>query len=358
MEKDQIVSILQKLSEAAFVPETWVKLMDDLVATTQGDTARLQIYWPNPKGIYATPGELVETKSDLNSLAKDRKILIDYIDEHKISGFERYHDYYRDFPKLDEMNDYRVTRGVGFQCLSIFELFNGEKILLELKKKLGRVDFSDSDIQCLNFVHKNIERSLLLASRLYFEQAKGSVDTLGRINIPGALLDDRGRILHSNAQFDELDNLFLSLPGERIAIIGGSKGTILDSNSLGAEQPSDVTLVLPQGDDHSGFVLHVMTLHGLARDIFESSYRILVATPVSQTRNLPSVDILSRLFSLTPAEARLALSVASGLSLRDSAAKSQISVGTARSYLLRVFSKTRTNSQSQLVSLIKSVPFT
>jgi len=69
-------------------------------------------------------------------------------------------------------------------------------------------------------------------------------------------------------------------------------------------------------------------------------------------------DHIRALFELTPAEAALAAALAAGYSLKDAAASSSITVKTSRTYLERIFAKTRTRQQSQLVALLKTTgPF-
>ena len=60
------------------------------------------------------------------------------------------------------------------------------------------------------------------------------------------------------------------------------------------------------------------------------------------------------LFGLTPAEARLAAGLVSGRSIKDIAASANITVKTGRTYLDRIFAKTGTRQQSELVALLKS----
>jgi DNA-binding CsgD family transcriptional regulator/PAS domain-containing protein len=60
------------------------------------------------------------------------------------------------------------------------------------------------------------------------------------------------------------------------------------------------------------------------------------------------------LFALSPKEARLAASLASGRTLKQAADDSRIQLSTARSYLENIFRKTGTRQQSQLVALLKS----
>ena len=59
-------------------------------------------------------------------------------------------------------------------------------------------------------------------------------------------------------------------------------------------------------------------------------------------------------YGLTPSESRLALRLATGESLRVAAAVLDISYETARTTLKRVFEKTRTHRQTELVMVILS----
>jgi DNA-binding CsgD family transcriptional regulator len=65
-----------------------------------------------------------------------------------------------------------------------------------------------------------------------------------------------------------------------------------------------------------------------------------------------SIDLLQCHFSLTPAEARLALHLVAGETLRSAAVKLSITYETARSQLKRIFNKTGTCRQAELVIVI------
>ncbi len=60
------------------------------------------------------------------------------------------------------------------------------------------------------------------------------------------------------------------------------------------------------------------------------------------------------IFKLTPSESRLAALLASGFSLKDAAMETGLKNSTARAYLERLFHKTGTHQQSQLVALLKN----
>lgn len=87
-----------------------------------------------------------------------------------------------------------------------------------------------------------------------------------------------------------------------------------------------------------------------------------VESPVEQPIMLRVIDAgrpapldesaLRELFLLTRAEARLACQLASGATLDQAAEAARVSVNTARTHLARVFGKTGTCRQSQLVTLV------
>lgn len=61
-----------------------------------------------------------------------------------------------------------------------------------------------------------------------------------------------------------------------------------------------------------------------------------------------------QLFDLTETEAKFASALASGLSLTEAADAQGVRISTARTHLARIFQKTDTRQQSQLVSLLRS----
>lgn len=71
------------------------------------------------------------------------------------------------------------------------------------------------------------------------------------------------------------------------------------------------------------------------------------------------VTCARQLFDLTETEAKFASALASGLSLTEAAEAQGVRISTARTHLARIFQKTHTRQQSQLVSLLRSaaLPF-
>lgn len=80
---------------------------------------------------------------------------------------------------------------------------------------------------------------------------------------------------------------------------------------------------------------------------------LLVVDPEPTSRILETEA--SRLFGLTPSEARFACALAEGMTVSEAAESFAISPNTARTHLKRIFLKTRTSRQSELVNLMASL---
>ena len=68
-------------------------------------------------------------------------------------------------------------------------------------------------------------------------------------------------------------------------------------------------------------------------------------------------EALRTVYGLTPAEARLAIAIANGLSLDEIAALEAAQKGTLRSQLKAIFQKVGLNRQADLVKVLMTGPF-
>jgi DNA-binding CsgD family transcriptional regulator len=82
---------------------------------------------------------------------------------------------------------------------------------------------------------------------------------------------------------------------------------------------------------------------------------LLIGSPAFASDLKP--EVLQLLANLTGTEAKLALGLASGQTLGQYCNETGIQISTARGYLKQVFLKTGTNRQSDLVGLLRSIPF-
>jgi DNA-binding CsgD family transcriptional regulator len=81
---------------------------------------------------------------------------------------------------------------------------------------------------------------------------------------------------------------------------------------------------------------------------------VFVTDPERKPDNV--LEILRRLYGLTPREAALAVLLMNGVDLHDAAGQLDVSMNTARTHLRLVFEKTDTHRQSELVRLLLRGP--
>jgi DNA-binding CsgD family transcriptional regulator len=117
-------------------------------------------------------------------------------------------------------------------------------------------------------------------------------------------------------------------------------------------------------DDHSGQFAYALRLFAgellvVVRAVSyplsvvdEPGPRVAIFLSERTKRPVLAREVICRLFDLTPAEADLSIKLAEGTSLSEAAIELKISEHTARTYSKRIYSKTGTNRQAELVQLI------
>jgi DNA-binding CsgD family transcriptional regulator len=98
-------------------------------------------------------------------------------------------------------------------------------------------------------------------------------------------------------------------------------------------------------------VIRILPVDGAARSPFLGARALLVLQSLDRPSG-PDPIILSKLFGLSPAEAKLASIVATGIPPQQAGNELGIAVETVRTQLKAVFAKTETHRQAELVALM------
>jgi DNA-binding CsgD family transcriptional regulator/PAS domain-containing protein len=176
------------------------------------------------------------------------------------------------------------------------------------------------------------------------------------------LLDADAHVVHANLAAEALfkSNDGLSLVNGRLALrdaVANKALTAAVSRSASEVDLGQQGIGVPaRGQSGAGAVLHVLPLrHGALRNhVSLRAVAALFITSAQPSSRLPA-EALSLLYDLTPAEARVCELIAEGLAPSDIARRIGVAPSTARSHLMRVFEKTGTNRQSNLVRLVASL---
>ena len=104
-------------------------------------------------------------------------------------------------------------------------------------------------------------------------------------------------------------------------------------------------------DGAASIVAHVIPVCRSARDLFTRCSSVLLMTLVTLPQ-APPVELVQSLFDLTPAEARVARSLAAGETVEDIASMGSVSRSTIRTQVRGVLEKTGCRRQTEVVALL------
>jgi DNA-binding CsgD family transcriptional regulator len=171
------------------------------------------------------------------------------------------------------------------------------------------------------------------------------------------MLDAKGRALAANGLAEALAGTLRWKSRDEVAFPDRAADKQLREALGQFDQPGHRgvrTFPVRNAETGMTMIAHFLPVRLSARDIFSRCDAALILTPVAGAR-AASVELLQSLFDLTPAESRLARSLAEGVPLETIAARSHISRNTARVHLQRVLSKTGCRRQAELASLLGGV---
>lgn len=349
--------LADRIYEAAFNPEEWLPVIDSLAALSGSAAGQLLVF----RDI-----ELIQFKaSDLtrpvtvNFLERGWRTSrrIQYFYAQPCHGFVRGHDYFPDDVLKDEGYWGMQARGLNSEAGTIIPMPTGDLMVFALERWRELGPHETDAILRLNQLYPHLARAGLIACRLGLERAQAAVSMLDALGVPAAALTRTGRVLAANTLLDSVSDLILptSFGGLAIAAAAANK---LFQEALAQALTGSAELVrsipIQAKDGQPALVVHVLPLFRSARDMMFGAEILVAATTLNPSSFVPSPTILMGLFDLTPAEVRLVTSLGKGLSLKAAAQENGIKFSTARSYLDKIFRKTGTNHQGQLVALLKA----
>lgn len=349
--------LIDRIYEAAFLPEEWPKVLEAL-STRSGSAG----------GTFFVFGD------DLPVRGRCEPVLQPLLDEFvagdawkRSDSFQRVHALrpasfvvVDDLMTADEKEhdpEFIKSRaiGIGTTVCTAVPMPTGDLILFGFLRWLKDGTCDPASLDLLNDFRPHLARAGLVAARLGLEQAVATVSALKAMGLPAAVLTASGRVLAANSLLEGMPGVFRPAAHGRLAIADASADTLFQEAVVQHRQEPVVRSIPVQASEgQPSLIVHVLPLRRAAHDIFSGGDILVAATAVSASAMVPSPTILTGLFDLTPAEARLAIALASGRSLQAAAMEGRVTLKTGRTYLERIFRKTGTSHQGQLVALLKS----
>lgn len=257
-------------------------------------------------------------------------------------------------------NDFLRRFGWLHECAAVIEMRNSSMSVMTMMREAHQPEFSQEEIQAIRSLVPHLKRALSLHRKIVDLKLcqQATVDALDWAPFGIVLLSSTGQVLVANKPAAEMAAqgvIHLSQSGLHAAscrddsrlqaLIRSASGPLNVENGGGA--------VMCQGFKNRRIAVLVTPLK---TQIIGISPAIAVFLADESMRPASRTELLKMLFELTPAEAHLAERLAGGSSLTEAADSLGIAVGTARTQLKSVFSKTDTSRQAELVRLLLLMP--
>jgi DNA-binding CsgD family transcriptional regulator len=221
----------------------------------------------------------------------------------------------------------------------------------------------DKSRRRLRLIVPHLRRAAVIGKTVDLKTSAGAAlaDTLDGISAAMLLVDARGRIIHTNASGHALlaDGYLLRASGGKLASIDARADQALHEAFLaagGGDVGVDTKgIAVPlMTRDGVRYLAHVLPLTSGARRKAGTSYAAVAAVFVHkaalETPSLP--EIIAKTFKLTPSELRVLLGIVEVGGVPATAAALGIGEATVKTHLLRLYAKTNTRRQAELVKLV------
>jgi DNA-binding CsgD family transcriptional regulator len=228
-----------------------------------------------------------------------------------------------------------------------------------LTRRTERGPVERAVVQKLDELRPHLARSAFLSARLQLERARIASETLAVMGLPALVLNEQGKVLAANHLIEALTGHVQWRARDRVSLKDRAADNLLRDAIAAIDVAGGAVRSFPvrDADTQAMMVAHVVPIRLSARDIFVRCAAALVLTPVTLPQ-APPVELVQSLFDLTPAEARVARSLASGKTVEDIATDRGTTANTIRTHVRGVLEKTGCNRQVDIVALLTAISAT
>ncbi len=367
MIKDE--ELLAKIYAAPLYPNSWADVLDDLASITGSRGAVLGVErhdgWSGWRASNSLEPHISRQIMDNRDTSKS--IITPRLKALNLDEFVAEHTIFTDADWLSTpfMRDYGIPNGLKHTAGTFIKLPTGDEILIFCIKDSNKPPFSKSEISRLNELRPHLARATVLTTAIGMSKLDALIFAPDKLSFPVFALDSECRVIKTN------DNDFMTL-GYFLKHSSGICEFKTKNHDVSLKEIIQSVIVsnssksIPiKSSNGRHAVIHIMPMQSIYRELFDMnnvssnefqhSSVIAYITEVKHDKNISS-SILRYMFDLTGAESRVTADISSGLSVDEIATKSKLSKETVRTHLKSIFSKTGVNRQSQLVSLVASIP--
>jgi DNA-binding CsgD family transcriptional regulator/PAS domain-containing protein len=362
-ERDEEDALIGLIYEGTIEPDPWSSFVHALRLRMNATGTLLMFNLPSPRqetldvSDAEWPGHTMrglhyEKYSQFNPLEYDR------MEVGRLYSFDDFVDpetfrqsvYYREFC---------APQGIEHPLITYLGEAKGLRAWLGVSRNAAQGPYRREDVRRFERLLPHLCRALHIYATLLQSRAATSAyrHTVDHLNLATLLLNERGSVSEMNESARTLV--------ERAAEVSVRSGRVEFPRRADQQQYRALLqnlMAQADGVGYASFMAGAETgprLSVLMRRVRQAQQDPSGAMPAvilylrEQGRDAPvKTEVVSSLFGLTATEARLAVMLAGGMSLRDIAEALGLTEQTARTYCKRIFAKTDTARQADLVRLI------
>jgi DNA-binding CsgD family transcriptional regulator/PAS domain-containing protein len=270
-----------------------------------------------------------------------------------------------EFFKSRYYQEWVKPQGLG-DTIAVKVLHSDQRLgLLVANRIQSKPRYGEREVHLLTRLSPHVCRAVKISDALNLKTIRsGALEaTLSALTIGVYLVDHLNRIIYMNqsAEHQVREKRALCIEHDHLVPLDHNAcaelaNAIAEAKSGEAEPPAGgITLALPDGEG-AGLVATVLPLgRGERRNVWRGSAAmaaIFVQDPIAVPR-FPG-EAFAKLYCLTGGELRVLLAMAPGLGVKEAAEVLGISETTAKTHLQRIFAKTGTSKQTELIHLFMS----
>jgi DNA-binding CsgD family transcriptional regulator/PAS domain-containing protein len=266
--------------------------------------------------------------------------------------------FYRDFMKPLHLRD-----SIGVVCLKSGPRFG----VLVANRAADQPVYGEAERRLFQRLSSHVCRALSISDMLDLRSVKTDVliETLDAIVAAVFVIDATGRVLHHNRAAERLlkSGRVMSLRNEKLWPVDALSRTALKLaleqalDSPGATDAAPIDAAIPLASLNGagpGMIASMLPLGNVAAQPVSGAgparWAVFIQDPKAPVP-MPG-EAFARLYKLSPAELRVAMGLSSGMTVEAVADSQGSSPATVRTHIKRLFAKTDTNRQIDLVRLM------
>jgi DNA-binding CsgD family transcriptional regulator len=248
-------------------------------------------------------------------------------------------------------------KGLGEAMSFAFKAPNDCRAVILLWKGDDDRPFTDEEYELGLSLAPQLATALRLSHSLIVDRARPTLAVLAAIGTAAAVFGSDGRIVAVNERFENCRDIWPDAASGLVKISDELANQRLQNavEEVRGRRARARAIAVPARDGRGPLVLWVLAVSGLDDPMAPHSACLLIVTAPPESRRAPASAILSTLFDLTPSEARFLSVLAQGGTLAEIAETLKLSVKSARTYLDRIFAKTATHRQIDLMLLLRDI---